>query len=90
MDSDVIEWAFYCDEASGGANSLFGRVMNRDWLLEHNISPWDSNSAWSEVRKQLLDLGESSTLTVISSGYQLNRKWILFWRSILKEHKRGE
>lgn len=58
MDSSVIEWRFCCDKASESAREVFDRVMNRDWLLEHGIHPFDSDAAWEEVRKHLAHLRE--------------------------------
>ena len=63
MDSAVLEWCFKCDKASQRANELFDKVMNRAWLLEHGIHPFDTDAAWEEVRKHLSRLGEPSVLT---------------------------
>jgi len=77
MNSEVIEWCFKCDEASERANELFDKVMNRTWLLERGIDPFDSDAAWEEVRKQLFDLRERCVLTVIRIG-EPNLGWNLF------------
>ena len=86
MDSGVIEWRFDCDESSEAAKEVFDRVMNRDWLLEHGISPFDSDAAWEEVMKQLSDLREPCVLTVVRVA-ESNLGWDLFFTNIIK---RGE
>ena len=65
MDAMVLEWCFDCDQASEAANDVFDTVMDRGWLLEHGIHPFDTDAAWEEVRKHLSRLGEPSVLTAI-------------------------
>ena len=86
MDSSVIEWRFNCDEASEKAREVFDRVMNRDWLLEHGIAPFDSDAAWEEVKKQLSHLREPCLLTLIRVA-EPNLAWVSFQANLMK---RGE
>lgn len=75
MDSGVIEFRFNCDEASKKANELFDKVMNRDWLLEHGIAPFDTDGAWEEVSKQLSHIGERHVLNVTRIVGHPNSRW---------------
>ena len=83
MDLGVIEWCFNCDEASKRANELFDKVMDRGWLLEHGIPPFDSDAAWEEVVKQLSDLGEPCVLT-ITRVTKPSPSWDLFQANLMK------
>ena len=83
MISGVIEWSFDCDEASESAREVFDRVMNRDWLLEHGISPFDSDAAWEEVKKQLSHLREPCLLTIIRVA-EPNPAWDSFQANLMK------
>jgi len=58
MDSSIIEWRFDCDKASKSARDVFDMVMDRYWLLAHGIHPFDTDTAWEEVRKRLSHLKE--------------------------------
>jgi hypothetical protein len=77
MDLGVIEWSFNCDEASKNANDLFSKVMNRGWLLQKGIHPFDIDAAWAEVEKQLSQLGEPCVLTV-TRATKPSALWDLF------------
>lgn len=83
MDSGVIEWCFNYDEASEKAREVFDRVMNRDWLLEHGIDPFDSDAAWEEVKKQLSHLREPCLLTIIRVA-EPNSAWDSFQANLMK------
>ena len=83
MDSGVIEFRFNCDEASEKANELFDKVMNRDWLLEHGIDPFDTDGAWEEVKKQLSHLREPCLLTIIRVA-EPNPAWDSFQANLMK------
>ena len=58
MDSSIIEWRFDCDRASESAREVFNMVIDRGWLLEHGIHPFDDDAAWEEVRNRLSHLKE--------------------------------
>ncbi len=85
MDAMVIEWCFDCDQASEAANDLFNTVMDRRWLLEHGIHPFDTDAAWEEVRKHLSRLGEPSVLTAIritqgnATADEQRGIWAIIW-----------
>ncbi len=87
MDSGVIEWRFDCDEASESAREVFDRVMDRGWLLEHGISPFDSDAAWEEVMKRLSDLKEPCVLTVVRIT-EPNPRWDLFQENLMKGNEK--
>ena len=83
MDLGVIEWGFKCDEASKRANELFDKVMDRDWLLQHGIHPFDTDTAWVEIEKQLSHLGESCLLTV-TRATKPNARWDSFVANLVQ------
>ena len=87
MISGVIEWSFDCDEASESAREVFDRVMDRGWLLEHGISPFDSDAAWEEVMKRLSDLKEPCVLTVVRIT-EPNPRWDLFQENLMKGNEK--
>ena len=92
MNAMVIEWSFDCDQASDAANAAFDTVMNRDWLLEHGIHPFDTDVAWEEAKKHMLYLGESSVLTntKIIQGNATTDEQRLLWLKIGKILLRGQ
>ncbi len=83
MDAMVIEWCFDCDQASEAANDVFDTVMNREWLLEHGIHPFDTDAAWEEVKKQLSHLREPCLLTIIRVA-EPNPSWDSFLANLMK------
>lgn len=83
MDAMVIEWCFDCDQASEAANDLFDTVMDRRWLLEHGIHPFDTDAAWEEVKKQLSHLREPCLLTIIRVA-EPNPAWDSFQANLMK------
>jgi len=83
MDAMVIEWCFDCDQASEVANDVFDTVMNREWLLEHGIHPFDTDAAWEEVKKQLSHLREPCLLTIIRVA-EPNPAWDSFQANLMK------
>ncbi len=83
MGSGVLEWCFDCDQASEAANDVFDTVMNREWLLEHGIHPFDTDAAWEEVKKQLSHLREPCLLTIIRVA-EPNPAWDSFQASLMK------
>lgn len=83
MDVMVIEWCFDCDQASEAANDLFDTVMDRRWLLEHGIHPFDTDAAWEEVKKQLSHLREPCLLTIIRVA-EPNPAWDSFQANLMK------
>jgi hypothetical protein len=83
MDAMVIEWCFDCDQASEAANDVFDTVMNREWLLEHGIHPFDTDAAWEEVKKQLSHLREPCLLTIIRVA-EPNPAWDSFQANLMK------
>jgi len=83
MGSGVIEWCFDCDQASEAANDVFDTVMDRDWLLEHGIHPFDTDAAWEEVMKQLSHLREPCLLTIIRVA-EPNPAWDSFQANLMK------
>jgi len=83
MISGVIEWRFDCDEASEKANEVFDTVMNREWLREHGIDPFDDDAAWAEVMKRLSDLREPCVLTIIRVA-KPNPAWDSFQANLMK------
>ena len=83
MISGVIEWRFDCDEASEKANEVFDTVMNREWLREHGIDPFDDDAAWEEVKKQLSHLREPCLLTIIRVA-EPNPAWDSFQANLMK------
>lgn len=87
MDSAVFEWCFKCDKASQRANELFDKVMDRGWLMEHGISPFDTDAAWEEVMKRLSDLKESCVLTVVRVT-EPNPRWDLFQENLMKGNEK--
>ena len=87
MDSGVIEWRFDCDESSEAAKEVFDGVMNRDWLSEHGIAPFDSDGAWGAVMKQLSELKEPCVLTVIRVT-EPNPRWDLFQENLMKGNEK--
>jgi len=70
MNSEIIVWSFHYDEASEAGREVFDKVMDRGWLLEHGIHPFDMDAAWAEVAKQLSHIGDRAflNLTRISPG----------------------
>lgn len=84
MISGVIEWQFDCDEASQEAREVFDRVMNRDWLREHGIHPFDTEAIWVELDKQLSQVTKRSPVTRvrISEG-EPNSWWDSFWTGLV-------
>lgn len=92
MNPVVIEWRFKCDEASKRANELFDNVMNRDWLLEHGIAPFDIDAAWEEVSKRLSPMGERHVLNITRIVGQPNARrdeqrkiWVKVYGVLAKE-----
>lgn len=83
MDAMVFEWCFDCDQASEAANDLFDTVMDRRWLLEHGIHPFDTDAAWEEVKKQLSHLREPCLLTIIRVA-EPNPAWDSFQANLMK------
>ncbi len=83
MDAMVIEWCFDCDQSSEAANDVFDTVMNREWLLEHGIHPFDTDAAWEEVKKQLSHLREPCLLTIIRVA-EPNPAWDSFQANLMK------
>jgi hypothetical protein len=83
MDAMVFEWCFDCDQASEAANDLFDTVMDRRWLLEHGIHPFDTDAAWEEVMKQLSHLREPCLLTIIRVA-EPNPAWDSFQANLMK------
>lgn len=77
VDLGAIEWSFDCDEASKKANDLFSEVMDRDWLIQHNIHPFDMDAAWTELKKQLSYLREPCVLNV-TRAMKPNASWDSF------------
>lgn len=84
MISGIIEWRFDCNEASEKVNEVFDTVMNRDWLREHGIGPFDDDGAWEEVMKQLSQVTKRSPVTVvrIREG-DTNLCWDSLWAELL-------
>jgi hypothetical protein len=83
MISGVIEWRFDCDEASKQARETFDKVMNRDWLREHGIGPFDDDGAWQEVMKQLTKVTNRSPVTIVRlREAEANPCWDLLWQRI--------
>ena len=83
MDLGVIEWCFNCDEASKRANDLFDKIMDRDWLLQHGIHPFDIDAAWAELEKQLAHLREPCLLTV-TRATKPNASWDSFVANLVR------
>ena len=84
MISGVTEWRFDCDEAFEKANEVFDTVMNREWLREHGIDPFDDDAAWTEVMKRLPEVMKRSPVTLvrIREG-DANRCWDTLWTEIV-------
>ncbi len=84
MISGVTEWRFDCDEASEKANEVFDTVMNRDWLREHGIDPFDYDAAWAEVMKRLPEVTKRSPVTRvrIREG-KVNPCWDNLWTGLV-------
>jgi hypothetical protein len=57
--------------------------MNREWLLEHGIHPFDTDAAWEEVKKQLSHLREPCLLTIIRVA-EPNPAWDSFQANLMK------
>jgi len=83
MISGIIEWCFDCDEASESAREVFDRVMNRDWLREHDIHPFDTDAIWAELDKQLSQVTKRSPATRIRIREgDTNLCWDTLWTEL--------